>query len=140
VENDERPNYGNWIPRKMTVVFLIFFCISCVLSILIDISIIREILIAFSVLFGALFVYMSYAYWLLWKSDGGLQKELCNALLDKLEWDGQGKALDIGTGSGRVAIYLAKNIHRRVLWALTTGEIHGRILRPSATKMLKLKA
>jgi methylase of polypeptide subunit release factors len=28
--------------------------------------------------------------------------------LDKLEWDGQGKALDIGTGSGRVAIYLAK--------------------------------
>ncbi|MFC1982411.1 class I SAM-dependent methyltransferase [Chloroflexota bacterium] len=42
------------------------------------------------------------------KNGGGLQKELCNALLDKLEWDGQGKGLDIGTGSGRVAIYLAK--------------------------------
>ena len=57
-------------------------------------------------LFGALFIDMWYAYWLLGKSGGELQKELCNALLDKLEWDGHGKALDIGTGGGRVAVYL----------------------------------
>ena len=51
---------------------------------------------------------MGYAYWLLGKDNGGLQKQLCNIILDRLEWNGQGKALDIGTGSGRVAIYLAK--------------------------------
>jgi len=108
VKNGNRLKYGNWIPAKMLVIFLTLFCITCVSSILIDIGILRGILIALSVIFGALFVYMIYAYWLFGKNDGGLQKKLCNALLDRLDWDGRGKALDIGTGSGRVAIYLAK--------------------------------
>jgi len=108
VNNVDRPNYGNWIPRKMILVLLILFCISCVLSILINLGIIRGILIAVSVIFGALSVYMIYSYWLFGKNDGGLQKQLCNALLDRLDWGGMGKALDIGTGCGRAAMYLAK--------------------------------
>jgi ubiquinone/menaquinone biosynthesis C-methylase UbiE len=92
----------------MIVVFLLIFCISCALSIVINIGFVRVILIVISVISGTLFIYTGYAYWLLWKNNGGLQKQLCNTLLDSLEWDGQGKALDIGTGSGRVAIYLAK--------------------------------
>ncbi|MFC2052391.1 class I SAM-dependent methyltransferase [Chloroflexota bacterium] len=108
MQNVNRLNYGNWVPRKIIVVFLLIFCVCCALSVVINIGIVRGILIAVSVIFGALFVYMSYAYWLLGKDNGGLQKQLCNTLIDRLEWDGQGKALDIGTGSGRVAIYLAK--------------------------------
>jgi len=108
VKNIDKPNYGNWVPRRMVMVLLILFCIFCALSILINIGIIRGILIAVSVVFGALSVYMIYAYWLFGENDGELQKQLCNALLDRLDWDGRGKALDIGTGSGRVAIYLAK--------------------------------
>ena len=102
MQNVNRLNYGNWVPRKMIVVFLSIFCVCCALSVVINIGILRGIFITVSVISGALFIYMGYAYWLLGKSDGGLQKELCNALLDKLEWDGQGKALDIGTGKGRV--------------------------------------
>lgn len=108
MKNVDKPNYGNWIPGRMIMVFLIMFCIFCVLSVLINTSIIRGILIAVSVIFGALLVYMTYAYWLFGKNDGGLQKQLCNTLLDRLDWDGRGKALDIGTGSGRAAIYLAE--------------------------------
>jgi ubiquinone/menaquinone biosynthesis C-methylase UbiE len=108
MQNVKRLNYGNWVPRKMIVVFLSTFCVCCALAVVINIGILRGILITVSVISGALFIYIGYAYWLLGKDSGGLQKELCNALLDKLEWDGQGKALDIGTGSGRVAIYLAK--------------------------------
>ena len=104
----DRPNYGNWVPVKMIVVFLLIFCIAVVLSILINIGIVRGIIIVISVIFGALLLYMGYAYWLLWKNDGELPKQLCNTLLDKTGWGGRGKALDIGTGSGRVAIYLAK--------------------------------
>jgi ubiquinone/menaquinone biosynthesis C-methylase UbiE len=107
VQNVNRLNYGNWVPRKMIGIFLLIFCVCCALSIVINISILKGIFITASVISGALFIYMGYAYWLFGKSDGGLQKGLCNALLDKLDWDGQGKALDIGTGSGRVAIYLA---------------------------------
>jgi SAM-dependent methyltransferase len=108
VKDINKPNYGNWVPRRMIMVLLILFCIFCVLSILINIGIIRAILIAVSAVFGALSVYMIYAYWLFGRNNGELQEQLCNALLDRLDWDGIGKALDIGTGSGRVAIYLAK--------------------------------
>jgi len=108
VKTIDKPNYGNWVPRRMIMVLLILFCIFCVLSVLVNIGIIRGILIAVSVIFGALLAYMLYAYWLFGKNDGGLQKQLCNALLDRLDWDGRGNALDIGTGSGRTAICLAK--------------------------------
>ena len=108
MKNVDKPNYGNWVPKKMIVVFLILFCISCVLSILINIGIIRGILITVSLIFWALSVYMTYAYWLFGKNAGELQKQLCTTLLERLVWDGRGKALDIGTGSGRAAIYFAK--------------------------------
>ena len=108
MQNVNRLNYGNWVPRRIIVVFLLIFCVCCALSVVINIGIVRGIFVTVSVISGALFIYMGYAYWLLGKDNGGLQKQLCNVLLDKLEWDGQGKALDIGTGSGRVAIYLAK--------------------------------
>lgn len=107
MNNVNKPNYGNWVPRKMIIVFLLIFLIFFVLSILVNTGITRSILIIISVVSGALSIYMGYAYWLLGKDSGKLQKQLCNSLLDRLEWDGQGKALDIGTGSGRVAIYLA---------------------------------
>ncbi|MFC1982410.1 hypothetical protein ACFLV5_01280 [Chloroflexota bacterium] len=58
MKNGNRLKYGNWIPTKMLVIFLTLFCISCVSSILIDIGILRGILIAVSLLFGALFIYM----------------------------------------------------------------------------------
>lgn len=108
MKNVDKPIYGNWVPRRMFLVLLILFCVFCVLSVLINTGIIRGILIAVSVVFGALSVYMIYAYWLFGRNNGELQKQLCNTLLDRVDWDGRGKALDIGTGSGRVAIYLAK--------------------------------
>jgi hypothetical protein len=58
VKNGNQPKYGNWISAKMIMISLILFCISCVLSILTDASIVRGALIAVSVLFGALFIHM----------------------------------------------------------------------------------
>lgn len=102
------PKYGNWVPTRMVIIFLAVLCISCVLSVLINISVLRVFFICIAVVSGLFFIYMSYAYWLLYKNNGEIQRNLCNNLLDKQQWGGNGKALDIGTGSGRVAIYLAK--------------------------------
>ena len=42
------------------------------------------------------------------KNNGELQHKIRNIVLEKLNWNGNGKALDIGTGSGTLAINLAK--------------------------------
>ena len=104
----DKLNYGNWVPVKMVYIFLISFCIACLIAVLVNAFAIKIIFVCISVISGLFLVYMGYAYWLFGKNDGELQKRLCNSLLDKLEWAGRDKALDIGTGSGRVAIYLAK--------------------------------
>ncbi len=51
---------------------------------------------------------MLNAYYQFGKDQNKLQHDVHHILIDKLDWDGQGKALDIGTGSGGVAIKLAK--------------------------------
>jgi len=37
-----------------------------------------------------------------------MQRQFWNLLIEQLNWDGNGKALDIGTGSGPIAILLAR--------------------------------
>ncbi|MBN2075643.1 MAG: class I SAM-dependent methyltransferase [Dehalococcoidales bacterium] len=103
-----KPDYGNWVPRKMLIVSFIVLCISCVLSVVISIGWLRIFFIITAVLSGLFFVYIVYAYWLLMKNDSEIQKNICNTLLDTVSWDGTGKALDIGTGSGRLAIAITR--------------------------------
>ena len=55
-----------------------------------------------SALIGA---YMLYMTWVL--SDDDYKKALRNAILERLAWDGEGTALDIGAGSGLMTIGLA---------------------------------
>jgi ubiquinone/menaquinone biosynthesis C-methylase UbiE len=108
MKTSDKVNYGNWVPRRMVITFLAVFCISCALSVSINAGIPRGILIGIAALSGAFSAYMLYAYWLIGRNDGELQRQLCNTLVDKLQWDGQGKALDVGTGSGRIAVSVAK--------------------------------
>jgi len=109
VKRDYKPDYGNWVPDKLVTVFLLIFCISCALSIIVSIGAVRITFIIISIISWIFSIYLTYAYWLLCKNDGELQRRFCSTLLERLEWDGQGKALDIGTGNGRIAVYLATN-------------------------------
>jgi len=64
-----------------------------------------------SLLLLGLFFYLEYVYWLLEKDDKGMQKQFWDLLIEQLKWDGDGTALDIGTGSGPIAIFLARKYH-----------------------------
>ena len=54
------------------------------------------------------FLIFLYFYIEFSKNNGELQHKIRNIVLEKLNWNGNGKALDIGTGSGTLAINLAK--------------------------------
>ena len=81
--------------------------VSYFITFLLNIQPIIGILKIASLLFLGVFIYLQYVYWLLEKDDKGMQRQFWNLLIDQLNWDGDGTALDIGTGSGPIAIFLA---------------------------------
>ena len=106
--SDQLVDYGNWVPKKMLWIFLGIVVIIVAGSFLAVPLAVQIILRIIAVLFLILFVYMSYAYYLFSRNDNELQHAIHHAMIDKLSWDGQEKALDIGTGNGGCAIKVAR--------------------------------
>ena len=104
----EKPDYGNWVPQKVLIFFLFASIVTYLVTFLLNIRRVVGILKIASILFFGLFIFLEYVYWLLEKDDKRMQRTFWNLLLDQLRWDGKGKALDIGTGSGPIAILLAQ--------------------------------
>ncbi|MBN2386417.1 MAG: class I SAM-dependent methyltransferase [Anaerolineales bacterium] len=98
----EIPNYGNWvnikfiyIPGLIGLTFLILAFFVPILAILAG-------------LFLLLAAYFAYARHLFAPQGKNVQGKIWAKLLDHLDWDGNGKILDIGCGSAALAIALAK--------------------------------
>ena len=107
MEADEA-QYANWVPKSYIYAFIIVEAVLLIISFLPIFLVVRILLwIAAGVVmfFG---VIMLNAYYQFGKDQYKLQHEVHHVLINKLGWDGQGKALDIGTGSGGVAIKVAK--------------------------------
>lgn len=99
----KKPQYGNWvsarliyIPGALTLVFL-------VLSLVFALP-----LLIMSAVFFLPFVYFAYARYRFAQKEVNIPSKIQNLLLDRLEWDGDGKAIDIGCGNGAVTIRIAK--------------------------------
>src|SRR5215831_15204576 len=103
-----RPNYGNWIRQRIVVRFLIVVIGLCLASFIPLPDAVRVGLLVFAGGFFLMFLYLSYIYYQFSENGGRFQSKLHQALLDHLNWDGQGYALDIGTGNGALAIRLAQ--------------------------------
>ena len=103
----EKPDYGNWVPHKVLLFFLFASIVSYFVTYSLDTRPLEGVFKIASLLFLG-FIYLEYAYWLLEKDDKSMQRQLWNLLIDQLKWDGRGKALDIGTGGGPMAILLAR--------------------------------
>ena len=84
------------IPGALTLAFLILSLIFAL-----------PLLIACAAFFLA-FVYFAYARYRFSPKGGNIQSRLQDLLVDRLEWDGNGRALDIGCGNGSVTIMTAK--------------------------------
>ena len=92
----------------MLLFFLFASIVSYLVTFLLNIRLLVGLLKIASLMSLGFFIYLSYAYWLLEKDDKKMQRRFWNVLIERLKWDGRGKALDIGTGSGPVAILLAQ--------------------------------
>ena len=118
----DRPHYANWIPTKM-----IGGCILLTLGLLIaaryTLAVSRLLSAILLILFVPVFLftfYMLRARTALSYDGGGVQSRVLDLVLQHLNkagWQGHGKLLDIGCGSGAMDVKAAKRYPK----ALITG-------------------
>lgn len=98
----EKPDYGNWTPMPMVYVplsiALLFLASSLIWYFLL-------IPAAFFVLVAAFIFYVRFK---LSPKAGNVQEAIWNLVIEYLDWNGEGRALDIGCGNGALAIKLAR--------------------------------
>ena len=101
-------NYGNWVPLNLLYATLGIILILLIPSLFPIFLVIRIILWIISGLLLLPFLYLMYLFYQFSVHNKKLQYKVWNLVIQKLSWNGQGKALDIGTGAGALAIELAK--------------------------------
>ena len=112
---NRKPDYANWVSKKFRMaagiasgVALVLLLLSLLPQTTVLWTVIRAALGIIGLLFLLLLLYMSCARWLLSYEGGGVQGKLLDHVLSFLDWNGQGRLLDIGCGSGAMTIKAAK--------------------------------
>jgi len=102
VRKTAEPEYGNWVSTK-----LIYGSIAMSVPFLV-LSSLSPIFVAGTIPFLLSFAYFAYARHMFSQRGGNLQAPIRNLVVERLDWDGEGKALDIGCGNAPLAIELAR--------------------------------
>lgn len=101
IKEDTNTSYGNWVSAKF--IYIPFLMGACFLGL----TVVWPgfaILAILCLLSGTYFVYARHAFS---PRGGNIQAKLWEMVLTRLDWNGKGKALDIGCGNGPLTIALA---------------------------------
>jgi SAM-dependent methyltransferase len=97
-----RPDYGNWVSKK-------FIIIPGILSVLfLGLAFLAPFWALPAVLFCLICIYFGLSYYRFSPEGGNVQAKIVDLILSRLDWDGNGQALDIGCGNGALALRLAQ--------------------------------
>jgi SAM-dependent methyltransferase len=100
--HEEVANYGNWVSFRIILapaVLALLFVASSLLTFWLLVPAAICLVIA---------LYFVYARYLFSPKGGNVQEKVRNLILENLDWDGKGTALDIGCGSASLAIGIAQ--------------------------------
>ncbi len=101
-----RPDYGNWVSTRL----LYITGVPGVL--LLGLAIPFPILMIGAIPFLLAFAYFLYARRQFSPTGGNVQARIHQLVVDRLDWAGEGKALDIGCGNGPLTIKVAQRFPR----------------------------
>jgi SAM-dependent methyltransferase len=119
----KEPDYGNWVSMKLIYVFGVAgFLLLCLSSILLILYVSRAVGVLFlalsfeicltSIIGAGLFIftslYFAYARHKFSPQGGNLQARIQELVLGRLDWDGEGQAIDVGCGNAPLTIKIAK--------------------------------
>jgi SAM-dependent methyltransferase len=95
-------DYGNWVSTKL------IYGSAVLGALFLGLSFLHLAFAIGAVPFLAALVYFAYARHAFSPRGGDIQAKLWELVLDRLNWNGESKALDIGCGNGPLTIALAK--------------------------------
>jgi ubiquinone/menaquinone biosynthesis C-methylase UbiE len=98
----ENPEYGNWAPKRIIYVPL------AIGLVFLGLSPISCLLLIPAIFFISVASYLLYVRFKLSPAAGNVQDSVWKLVIEHLDWNGEGKALDIGCGNGALAIKLAQ--------------------------------
>lgn len=117
MKETKQPQYGSWVAPRLIVqcaIMAVLFGSACAALGLYApgqtaLLILAAVPAAFFAVCTAYFLWARHAF-----SPGGgdIQNKVLDLLVDRIEWDGEGRALDIGCGSGALAVKLARRYPR----------------------------
>jgi SAM-dependent methyltransferase len=96
------PDYGNWVTMRE------LYTLGAVAIFFLILSFVFPIALAAAAAFFVAFAYVAFMRYTFSPRGGNLQAKIWELLLDHVDWDGEGQALDIGCGNGPLAIAVAK--------------------------------
>jgi len=94
--------HGNWVSTRLILVPAFLAAISAVLTVF------SPYLLIPTGVFLLIASYFLYARYLFSPTGRNIQEKVCSLVMEKLDWDGIGRALDIGCGSGALTLQIAK--------------------------------
>jgi SAM-dependent methyltransferase len=101
-----KPEYGNWVSKKFIylpgVIGLVFL----------GSALLGRLLVIPAGLFFLVSMYFAYARYLFSPRGGNVQDQIRALVLARLDWNGEGQALDIGCGNAPLTIKLARRYFR----------------------------
>jgi hypothetical protein len=133
IEVVEKPDYGNWVSKKFLYVPGVLGVFFLVISWLVS------LLVIFAFLFFIIMAYFTYARYLFSPNGGNLQSQIQDLVLDRLDWDGNGKKLILGVETQLLQLKPPRNFPMRRLLELIIGAGCGIIQRGFVKTMPTLK-
>ena len=106
IQQGNKVNYGNWVPGKIILHQATIAIICGVLSLF------WEVLLVPALFFLLTASYFAYARYLFSPEGGNVQEQVRAIVIEHVQRDGKGKALDIGCGGGALTIKLAQAFPR----------------------------
>lgn len=108
----EKTNYGNWVPEKMLYLMFglvaVFLVIAVVAQTVFEKPVIATGAGVICILLLVYAVYMLICHETFAFGKGNMMAGVHEHLVDHLEWDGEGKLLDIGCGAAALTVRCAK--------------------------------
>jgi ubiquinone/menaquinone biosynthesis C-methylase UbiE len=96
------PDYGNWVPKRIIYISAVIGLVFLVLAFWVIWLAVGAVL--FFVVSG-FFVYARYKFS---AAGGNIQNSVWDLVVSNLDWNGEGKAIDIGCGNGALTIKIGK--------------------------------